>query len=125
MVESGPEIGWGSTAASLGGALGLVSAGGALVLSVGLPLVSPYGRNGATAGTTAVFFGLAALALVALWASATRRPGWLVVIFVLSFLPVGLYLLGTPGLFRWIGICQAGYPVAAILLWFGGSAVRR
>jgi hypothetical protein len=36
--------------------------------------------------------------------------------FLLSFFPFGLYLLGTPGIFAWIGVMNVFYLVAGALL---------
>ena len=56
------------------------------------------------------------LAVVAAWASITIRPFVLVVLFFPSFFPIGLYLLGTPGILRWTAICTVLYLVAAGLM---------
>jgi len=53
------------------------------------------------------------LAAIAALFNATRA---LVALFVVSFFPFGLYLLLTPGIFRWIGVARIGYGVGAVLL---------
>lgn len=44
------------------------------------------------------------LSLIAGYASLRERPYLLLLVALFSFFPVGYYLLGTPGLFRWIGV---------------------
>jgi hypothetical protein len=51
------------------------------------------------------------LALVAGWASITIRPFVLVVVFFVSFFPIGLYLTFTPSFLQWIGVCDVLYLV--------------
>jgi hypothetical protein len=56
------------------------------------------------------------LALTAAWASLYGKPLVLLLAFVLSFVPFGLYMLGTPGAFFWIGVADLLYLFAALLL---------
>ncbi len=94
----------------------LGAAGGILTL-VGTSLVIFFvSQQGAgwTASSYLVFLGLKAMAVVAVWASLTGRPGWLLLAFGVSFFPVGLYLSGAPGPARWIGAAIALYLVAAL-----------
>ncbi|HFQ93206.1 MAG TPA: hypothetical protein ENK32_04305 [Anaerolineae bacterium] len=44
------------------------------------------------------------LSLLAGYASWRERPYLLTLTALLSFFPAGYYLLGTPGLFKWIGV---------------------
>lgn len=41
-------------------------------------------------------------------------PAWIYVTFALAFVPVGLYLLGAPGLFAWIGGLTLIYLLAGV-----------
>lgn len=59
--------------------------------------------------------------LVATW---RQWLGGALAVFVVAFLPVGLYLLGTPGLFAWIGILTLLY-LAATLVWHRSRSRRR
>lgn len=43
-----------------------------------------------------------------------RKPFMMLLIGILQFVPTGFYLLGTPGIFRWIGIANLGFLTAAI-----------
>lgn len=45
-----------------------------------------------------------------------KRFRWALIVFVVTFFPVGLYLLGTPGVFAWIGVLTLVY-LAATVLW--------
>ncbi len=76
---------------------GLLTAVGTLVLwLVGLFYLPP--TSWLVAGVMIL------LSLLAGYASWRERPCLLMVVALLSFFPVGLYLLGMPGLFRWIGL---------------------
>lgn len=69
---------------------------------------------------SATLFGLLALSAAA--AAILRRPVILLVIFALSFMPVGLYLIGVPHWMKWIGVFNRGYLVSAWLLWRGSKS---
>ena len=56
------------------------------------------------------------LALAGLVASLAARPFWMLVVAALSFIPFGLYLLGTPGVFRWIGVFNLVFLIAGLLM---------
>ncbi len=63
---------------------------------------------------TAAAMGL--LALVAIPATLFDRPFLMIVIFLFSFFPAGLYLLGVPSLYRLIGVLNLVYLLTAIVL---------
>ena len=48
-------------------------------------------------------------------------PGVLLIAFVVSFVPLGLYFLGNPSSVCWIGVAELGYLVAATVLYHGRS----
>ena len=56
------------------------------------------------------------LALVGGGVTLWRRPFLMLLIGVLQFAPVGCYMLGTPGIFRWIGLANLGFVGSAVLL---------
>ncbi|MEO8260300.1 MAG: hypothetical protein ABI868_23340 [Acidobacteriota bacterium] len=61
--------------------------------------------------------GLGAGGLLSAVAAIRRRPRALLMLFFISFLPFGLYLLLTlPRIFGWIGASHLGYLVASLLL---------
>lgn len=57
--------------------------------------------------------------------SLNGRASWLVIAFSIGFFPfwVGLYLLGTPGIFHWIPVAQFGFLVAAWLMFRGRETI--
>jgi hypothetical protein len=77
---------------------------------------NPYSREGSTGGTYVIGALMILLALAAAWGSLTARSWVLVVAFVGSFMPIGLYMLGTPGVFAFIGVANVLYLIAAIVL---------
>lgn len=94
----------------------LVAASGAISLWCIFLFANPYDREGITGGTYVVGALMIILALVAAWGSLTARSWMLVVAFAGSFIPIGLYMVGTPGVFALIGVANVLYLVTAIVL---------
>ncbi len=84
----------------IGGAVSL----GLVVLWLVFAFFNPYGKQGQTPQTWVTVAVMIALAIAGLAFALTRRAAGVLIVAGASLLPVGLYLLGTPGLFRWIGI---------------------
>lgn len=81
----------------------LLASAGLLVLWWALVFRNPYGRQGATAQSDIVPGVMALTAGVGILAALRDWPRLLVAASVVSLVPVGLYLLGTPGIFKPIG----------------------
>lgn len=96
--------------------LGVGSAATTTFLWCTLLFFNPYNGEGITGGTYVVGALMIALALLAAWGAWTLRSWVLVVAFVGSFIPIGLYMLGTPGVFAFIGGANVLYLIAAIVL---------
>jgi hypothetical protein len=64
------------------------------------------------------------LALLAVWAAVRLNTTFMFVVFIGLFFPEGLYMLGMPGLFRWIGAANLIYLVALCLASYGGRGRR-
>lgn len=78
-------------------------------------LTNPYEAQGERSGGSLAIGGLMMLfSILAGWAAWKGKVMWLVIAFVGSIFPVGLYLLGTPGIWRWIGLMNLLYVVSAI-----------
>jgi endonuclease/exonuclease/phosphatase (EEP) superfamily protein YafD len=56
-------------------------------------------------------------AIFAVIASVRAHGMVLLVIFVMSFFPVGGYLLGTPLWLRWVGVADFGFLAGGLLIW--------
>jgi hypothetical protein len=41
----------------------------------------------------------------------------LVIIFGISFFPIGLYVLGVPHWIQWVGLANIGYLLAGVIIW--------
>ena len=95
--------------------LGLGASVGALGLWGVFSFLNPYGNQGITGGVYLVAASMALLTIVGLVATLQEKPYLMLAVFGLSFIPVGLYLLGTPGLFRWIGIFNLLFCFSALL----------
>ena len=66
--------------------------------------------------TIVIFMSACLLSVGALYATLTVRPWLLILLFVVSFVPFGLYLSLWPSWYRMAGVMQLGYPLAAILM---------
>jgi hypothetical protein len=60
-------------------------------------------------------------AIFAVIASVRAHGVVLMVIFVMSFFPVGGYLFGTPHWLRWIGVANLGFLLGGLLIWYSTS----
>ena len=77
---------------------------------------NPYGNRGFTAATYAIvtlMLGIALLGMVAAWKG---KPYLMLAVFAVSFVPVGLYALGVPGPFKWIGVFNTLFLVSGLLM---------
>lgn len=97
----------------LSGALACV---GAAALWMVFLFANPHGEGGRTAGTLFVAGAMIVLAAAGAVASIAGAPLWMGAVAAVSLCPLGFYLLGTPGVFLWIGLCNLVLLVAAVLL---------
>jgi len=65
----------------------------------------------------AVVFIMVLMAIIAMVASLKGRSGVLVVIFGISFFPIGLYVLAVPHWIHWVGLANIGFLLAGIVIW--------
>ncbi len=64
----------------------------------------------------AVVFAMILIAIIAVIASIKGNSTMLLVLFVVAFLPVGLYVIAVPHWIRWVGLANLGYLAAGLLL---------
>lgn len=100
-------------------ALGIVFQAIAIGLYGILDFFNPYvplqlGQDAGPLMTSILQVAFAVLGIVVSWAG---KPILMLGISALEFIPAGCYLLGTPGIFRWIGILDVLYGLTAIFLW--------
>ena len=89
----------------------------AVVTLVGIFLLNnPYATGSINRGTLWTMTALVVLSLFAVGAAWNTRPRSLLIYFLISFVPVGFYLLLTPGIFALIGVAQLGFLLSAALL---------
>ncbi len=77
---------------------------------------NPDGNRGITAGSYAIaalMLGLALMGAVTAWKG---RPYWMFVVFTLSFVPAGLYVLGAPRPFQWVGVSNTLFLISDFLM---------
>jgi hypothetical protein len=103
--------------------LGRVAGLLASLLTSSLWLVFLFSAPAVESGaSTATFFvvllmvGIATLGVLAAWRG---RPYLMLVVFVFTFFPMGFYLLGTPGIYRWIGMFDFLFLVSGVLMVWG------
>jgi len=107
----------------VGKAAGVLSAVVVLGLLAVLLLAPPYAPLARI--STFALVPTAVLAVAVIIASLSGSPGVVLIAFLVSFLPVGLYFLLSPGMFKVVGLMELGYLLAAALLYYGDGAARR
>jgi len=103
--------------------LGVISAGVCLVLWAYLAITSRNDPVQSEAAQTAAIMGL--VAVIGVVATLFERPFLMIVIFLFSFFPIGLYLLGVPSIFMLIGICNLLYLVASAVMLYDRYMVKK
>lgn len=97
------------------------------VITVGLYAVllffNPYSSQEIVNDAFGIGAVMTALAGLAIWASLRLKPIPLLFIFLGSFFPAGLYMLGTSGIFRWIGVSNLFYLLAGLGMAFALRSV--
>ncbi len=99
-----------------GRSIGLAASGVTGSLWLVFLFFNPYGNRGITAGSYAIAGLMLGLALVGAVAAWKGRPVWMFVVFAFSFVPVGLYTLGVPGPFQWVGVTNILFLVSGLLM---------
>lgn len=90
-----------------------VAACGLWLWAIGTP--SPdFPLSGVSVAIGAVMMVIAICVVIA---SVRGHGVAIVVMFVLSFLPIGIYLLGSSHWLRWIGVANLGFLLAGVMLW--------
>jgi len=64
-----------------------------------------------------VGFIMILIAVAVVIASTRGHSTMLLILFAVSFLPIGLYVLSVPHWLRWVGLANLGYLLAALLIW--------
>lgn len=108
-----------------GQAIGVAAAIGAICLFAVLLYFNPYVKAEPGIDTSLTVLLMVAAAVFGIVASVKARPFWILIVFFVSFFPIGFYLLGTPGIFKWIGVCNMLFPVSAVLMGVGNWLMLR
>ena len=96
--------------------LAIACALGSLGLWVLLLVFNPYSSNRIEPGTHMIGFLMMTLALTGAWAASRAHLPIMIATGLLSFLPVGLYTMGTPGIFKWIGVLNLFYLAVSVAI---------
>ena len=100
----------------IGRITGALAGSGAIVLWLIFLFGNPYNNQGQSVGTVLTVIVMLLLGALSVLASLANRPYLMAFLAAAMFVPVGLYTLGTPGLFRWIGLFEIVYFGAALLM---------
>jgi len=98
--------------------LGLITSTTVVILYIVYALLNPYNGEALIPEAYLLVLVLILLACVYAWASLRIKPLLMLIVSTISSLPVGIYLLLTPGIFRYIGIGNLICVVIAILAMF-------
>lgn len=105
---------------TIGFKIGQVTATLAAIGTIALWLIflfaNPYDNPAQVTDSVLIVILMLILSTLAVLASLTGRPYWMAFLAAIMLVPVGLYTLGTPGLFRWIGILEIIFLAAALLM---------
>jgi hypothetical protein len=101
-----------------------VAAGGALAACWAFAMWMPSAGLAVSGVNFVVALLLALLALFAAIASARGHAVIVVLMFLASFFPVGVALLGAGDWLRWIGRLDAALLIAGVLLWLTARHTR-
>lgn len=96
--------------------IGFLASGATLVLWAVFLFANPYDSEGIKSDNYAVAAVMVALAAAAFVAAWRIIPILMFIVFAISLFPVGLYLLGTPGIFRWVGVCNFLFLPSGLLM---------
>lgn len=99
--------------------VGLMAGVGVISLWGVFGLLNLYGYQSLSGSVYLVVGLMVCLAIVGLFAALTDNPYLMLAVFGFSFVPVGLYLLGTPGILRWIGGFNILFLLSALLNFLG------
>ena len=100
----------------LGQTIGIVSGAVAAILWM-MSLWSPETSFTFNIASTAVVLFMMVLAVIIIVASLKAHATVMIVIFGISFFPIGLYVLGVPHWIQWVGMANIGYLLAGVLIW--------
>jgi hypothetical protein len=96
--------------------VGLSASIGVISLWSIFSFLNPYGYQGITGSTYLIAVFMILLGVVGVVAVLTEQSWLMFAIFVLSFVPIGFYLLSTPGIFRWIGIFNLLFLLSGLVI---------
>lgn len=100
----------------IGRITGMLAALGTIAFWLIFLFANPYSDQGQATDSVLVVMVMLLLSVLAVLASLAKRPYLMAFLAAVMLVPVGLYTLGTPGLFRWIGFLEVVYFAAALLM---------
>lgn len=104
--------------------LGALSAAAGLILWLTLMYINQFYPEVVTEDTWTTTAVMAGLKLVGIVTALAGRPLLMVLIFLVSFFPAGLYLLGVPTIFRLIGVSDLLFLVSSLWIFWNKTNIR-
>jgi hypothetical protein len=96
--------------------LGVISAVTGLVLWLIVAYTDQFYPDVVSKDTWITTAAMVGLAIAGILTALTERPFLMILVFLFSFFPVGLYMLGVPTIFRLIGLSDLFFFVSSILI---------
>ncbi|MGY8815418.1 MAG: hypothetical protein ACKVHQ_12005 [Gammaproteobacteria bacterium] len=99
----------------LGQLTGIIAGSAASILWM-MTLWVPEASFSFNIASMAVVLLMIVLAIIVIVASLKGHSTVLIVIFGISFFPIGLYVLGIPHWIQWVGLANIGYLLAGVII---------
>jgi hypothetical protein len=100
----------------LGQLTGIIAGSAASILWM-MTLWVPEASFSFNIASMAVVLLMIVLAIIVIVASLKGHSTVLIVIFGISFFPIGLYVLGIPHWIQWVGLANIVYLLAGVIIW--------
>ena len=101
---------------NFGKSVGIVSSTAAVVLWISFAYANYLYPDDVSTPTWITIGVMVLLSISGLCASLAKKPLLMILVFLVSFFPVGLYLLGVPSIFRLIGITNVLFLVSSLFM---------
>jgi hypothetical protein len=102
----------------------LLAGGAVFILYAAFVLTNPYRGSDLAQDSVFLMTVVAALAGMQIWAVWNRLPVVVIIAFIFSFLPTGMFMLGRQDVFRFIGVAHLAYLLVALFSWLDRREYR-
>src|SRR5690349_17326427 len=102
----------------------LLAGGIVFILYLFFVLDNPYSGSDLAQDSVFLMTVVTALAGLQIWAAWNKMPIVVIIAFIFSFLPTGMFMMNRPDIYRWIGITHLAYLVVALFTWLDRRQYR-